>query len=109
MLEQDAEWTPVVFRAERTKGGEVTAVFPTLPADLDGRVMTCYGHVGQHGGCTSGWYNGTRAARPAEYADLRAELEGVPYGYRLKIYKRIQPAHRKAFDAEVRRLRNLPR
>ena len=100
-MEQDTEVTPVVFRRERRKDGEVTAVFPTIPADVEGRQMTCYAHVGQHGGCSLAWYNGTRAAKPEQYRDLAREIEQL--GYRLKVYARIQPAHRKAFDAALRR------
>lgn len=88
-MEQDAEFTPVVFRAERSGQfkGAVTAVFPTLPFDSAGHYMTCYEHVGQHGSCAHGWYCKTRPARSEEYADLFKELESI--GYRLKVYKRI--------------------
>jgi hypothetical protein len=108
-FEQDKDETPVIFRIERRKGGVVTAVFPCEPAAMDGRTMTCYAHVGQHGGCSHQFVSSGRAAKPEEYADLKAELESAPYGYRLKVYKRVQPAHRKAFDAEVRRLQQLAR
>jgi hypothetical protein len=104
-FEQDKDETPVIFRIERRKGGEVIAVFPCEPHDMEGRTMTCYAHIGQHGGCSHQFASSGRRATPAEYADLKAELEGDPYGYRLKVYKRVQPAHRKAFDEEVRRLR----
>ena len=103
-MEQDTPDTPVVFRRERRKDGEVTAVFPTIPADVHGRAMQCYAHVGQHSGCSREWYNGTRAAKPDEYRDLARELE--QYGYRLKVYARIQPAHRDEFDAALRRQNN---
>jgi hypothetical protein len=102
MDEQDTFETPVVFRKDRGKNPEITAVMPCEPADCDGRYMTCYVHVGQHGSCGWEWYHRTRAAKPAEYADLLAELIGL--GYKPKVYKRIQPAHRDAFNAEVNRL-----
>lgn len=108
-FQQDENETPVIFRIERRKGGEVTAVFPCEPADMDGRTMTCYAHIGQHGGCSHQFAWSGRRAKPEEYADLKAELEGAPYGYRLKVYKRVQPAHRKAFDEEVRRLNLVSR
>lgn len=108
-FEPDKDETPVIFRIERRKGGEVTAVFPCEPADLDGRTMTCYAHIGQHGGCSHQFAWSGRRAKPDEYAALKQELESAPYGYRLKVYKRVQPAHRKAFDAEVARLRALAR
>lgn len=92
MFQQDTDVTPVLFRVHRkpkTHGGEVTAVFPCEPAAYDGHTMTCYAHVGQHGGCDLGWYYETRPALPDEYADLKAELESAPYGYRFKVYQRI--------------------
>ena len=106
-FQQDTEDTPVLFRVHRspkTHGAEVTAVFPTLPADYAGHEMTCFEHVGQHGGCSFGWYNETRPAIPDEYEGLKRELEGAPYGYRLKVYKRINRKLRDQFNAEVRRL-----
>jgi hypothetical protein len=62
-FQQDTDETPVLFRIHRqpkTHGGEVTAIFPCEPADLDGRTMTCYAHVGQHASCDFGWYQETR-------------------------------------------------
>jgi hypothetical protein len=116
------EELPVIFRRSRRRepegaAAEITAVFPTIPADYMGREMTCYAHVGQHSGCTFGWYNQTRAAKPAEYESLLRELEKI-YGrkldpsdsaYRLKVYRRIQPAHRAALAAEARRCRDALR
>lgn len=107
-FQQDTHETPVLFRVHRAPvrhGREVTAVFPCEPADIDGRTMTCYVHVGQHGGCDLGWYYRTRPARPEEYVDLKAELEGA-LGYRLKIYQRINARLQRQFRAEVRRLRS---
>jgi hypothetical protein len=107
IFKQDIEITPVVFRAERSGDfkGDVTAVFPCEPCDLNGYDCTSYAHVGQHGGCSMQWYYGTRAAKPAEYAALQKELESAPYGYRFKIYARIQPWMREARFAEAKRLR----
>ena len=101
---QDEQETPVLFRVS---DGEVTAVFPTDPATVYGYEMTCYAHVGQHSACSYEWYLTTRAATPAEYRALRAELEGAPFGYRLKIYRRIHTKLRDAFLAERTRLINL--
>ncbi len=87
---------PVLFRAERSGQfkGDVTAVFPTLPASGPDE-MTCYAHVGQHSGCTRAWYYGTRPATPDEYASLLAELTGIycTEGDTLKIVRRISPSH----------------
>ena len=107
--QQDTEETPVIFRIERRKDGEVTAVFPCEPSDYEGRTMTCYAHIGQHGGCSHEFVSSGRRATPDEYADLKRELESAPYGYRLKVYKRVQPWMRDTFDKEVSRLRNVDR
>lgn len=68
---------PVIFRAVRSGKfkGDVTAVFPTIEGSPG--EMSCYGHIGQHGSCTLGWYRQTRPALPAEYADLLRELRGI--------------------------------
>jgi hypothetical protein len=102
-MESDKEFTPVVFRAERSGKfkGDVTAVFPTISNDYAGLQMTCYAHVGQHSGCSWEWYYSTRAAKPEEYKDLLAELVSV--GYRPKVCRRISRAHRDEFAAEMAR------
>ncbi len=106
-FKQDTNETPVLFRvyrAPKSHGDDVTAVFPCEPAALHDYSMTCYAHVGQHGACSHGWYNKTRPAKPEEYADLQRELESAPYGYKLKIYRRMTSALRTKFLAERRRL-----
>ena len=102
-VKQGAEETPVIFRFHK---GEVIAVFPCAPADNAGSQMTCYAHTGQRSACDLGWYHETRPARPKEYASLKTELESAPYGYRLRVYKRIARSLRERFDTEVRRLRS---
>ena len=79
--EEDAP-VPVLFRVD--DDGDVTAVFPTLPANPG--FWVCYAHVGQHGECSREWYRTTRPAREPEYAPLKRELEQI--GYRLKVMKR---------------------
>ena len=103
------EKLPVIFRKEKTDGS-VTAVFPTLPADVNGRYFTVYAHIGQHGSGSLGWYNETRAAKPGEYADLLHELRGIysrpddAEAVELVIYQRMTPQHRAAFNAAAREL-----
>lgn len=100
---------PVIFRIERRKGGQVTAVFPCEPADLEGN-MTCYCHIGQHGACSFAWYTTGkhRAAKPEEYANLKLELESLrPYPYKLRVYQRLNSTLRKRFRNELDRLRRL--
>ena len=98
---------PVIFRKG---GGEVTAVFPTLPWDRQGH-LTIYAHVGQHGGASFGWYNRTRAATPEEYRPLLRELRGIyerdlagEGAYPLRVYKRMTRHHRQAFQQELQRI-----
>lgn len=75
----------VIFRKDRTKDGEVTAIFPTLKAT--DTLYTCYVHFGQHGGCDRGFIDRTRPASPEEYADLYKELT-KQIGYNLKVVRR---------------------
>ncbi|MGH6631516.1 MAG: hypothetical protein ACREB3_17440, partial [Burkholderiales bacterium] len=102
-FKQDSEITPVLFRVHRSPtkfGRDVTAVFPCEPADTIGRTMSCYSHIGQHSACSYAWYIQTRPAAPEEYADLFAELEAAPYGYRLKVCRQISNKLRSRFSAE---------
>lgn len=98
------EKTIVVFRADTS--GDVTAVFPYSPSDNDGYSMVCYAHIGQHSACSMQWYRNTRPATPAEYADLKAELEsyGPPEAhYVLDVRKRIPHDARSKRIAKARR------
>lgn len=75
-----ADKTIVIFRAELAKPNDVFALFPTIPSDNHGKFCTCYQHVGQHSGAD--YDHCIRISRPAtsaEYADLKAELEGRGY------------------------------
>jgi hypothetical protein len=82
---------PVIFRVWSKKdGGDVTALFPTIPYDREGHECQSYQHVGQHGGADcAGVINRTRAAKPEEYASLKRELEGEPFNYKLKVVERM--------------------
>lgn len=84
--------TPVIFRRMKKKaGGEIVAIFPTDAASYNSYECGCYAHVGQHGACSPFHIIlDSRAATPADYADLKAELESAPYGYRFKVYARMQ-------------------
>lgn len=104
---------PIIFRASPGGDfkGDVTAVFPTLADDYAGQRFTVYAHVGQHSGGALDWYNSTRPARPAEYADLLAELRGIyetrpaafpeTYGepVKLELCQRMTAAHRRELAA----------
>lgn len=99
----------VVFRASRGRHPEITACFPTEPADLRGTQFTCYAHIGQHSGASWGWYQTTRAAKPEEYADLLAELRQIyeqdgDEPVRLIVRQRVSRAMRDAFNANWRKM-----
>ena len=104
-FKQDDEETPVIFRKYGARrGGDVIALFPAEAAHVENDGMcSCYAHVGQHGSADP-WavINQTRPATPEEYASLKAELEGRPYGYRLKVYTRLQRSFREAREAQCR-------
>lgn len=99
----------VIFRAERSGPykGEVTAVFPSIPSDYHGGTL-CYAHIGQHGGCSDGWYRKTRLATPEEYGPLLSELRGIyetgDDAVRLVVRTRRTPADNAAYIREARRI-----
>lgn len=102
------EQLPVIFRIWR---GELTAYFPTLGASSsDWYDVTCYAHIGQHGGARSDFGNRGRLAKPEEYADLLAELRGIyekpgDDPVELVVVTRQTSAHRNAREAEFRRMK----
>ena len=108
-MERDKHITPVIFRKTKERGYpvEITAVFPAEPGGDGTRLdqMTCYVYVGQHGTCDLGWYIQTKAAKPAEYAELLAELESI--GYNLRVYRKMTRKHVAERRAEIKRLRDL--
>jgi hypothetical protein len=110
------ESLPVIFRAERAGlfKGAVTAVFPTLPGTCEPNSVTIYAHVGQHGTGSFGWYARTRAAKPAEYASLLAELRGIYEDpdrepVTLQVRHKWTQAHDQARRAELRRIEGAGR
>jgi hypothetical protein len=109
------ETLPVIFRTFRRGefAGEVTAFFPTLPWSSHGRELTCYQHVGQHGGASWSFYQSSdlRPSTDAEAAPLLAELVAI-YGrsdgpddpaYTLQPYRKMTRQHMAAFAAACRR------
>ena len=68
----------VMFRKYRDKSAEILAVFPYEAHDLADSFVTCYAHVGQHGGAQMEHvHSATRPAKPDEYAELYRELQGI--------------------------------
>ncbi len=82
--------TKVIFRQE--DNGNLVAVFPEMPADMFGRDMTCYAHIGQHSAMCIEYYWETKPAK--HYDALLAELQAIGYDD-LKVMKRIS---RNAYD-----------
>lgn len=81
----------VVFRRWKDGFG-VVALFPEIPADLDGRYCESYEHIGQHGAADyQGVIMATKPVRPKEYADLAEELRQI--GYNLRPVKRATREH----------------
>lgn len=110
---QDDEITPVIFRKYGPRrGGEVIALFPAELGTYESHTCSSYVHVGQHGSATirgpSSVLRVTRLAKPAEYAELAKELESAPYGYRLKVYRRVTRQHDKVREAQMRQLGARP-
>jgi len=84
----DSETTRVLFR--KSRDGQITAVFPDVRESPRAQLFACYAHVGQHGTCDEAWVReDTRPAKPAEYDNLKRELEREPYGYELVVMARI--------------------
>ena len=79
--------TIVIFRKDRTGHKDCFALFPELPADVDGIYCTAYQHIGQH--CSADYHGcvaNSDPASPDEYADLAEELERR--GYHLEVRRR---------------------
>lgn len=70
--------TRVIFRKFE---GEVIALFPELPGDSNPyAACLSYQHIGQHSAaCVNLTAEYTTPATPAEYADLKKELESLGY------------------------------
>jgi hypothetical protein len=66
-------------------GGSLMAYFPEDKFNNTPGLFTCYAHIGQHSACHIDYANECRPATPAEYKELKAELESI--GYNLQIVK----------------------
>lgn len=81
----DTEVTRVVFRKWRYQyGGDIIALFPYNRVALG--ECSSYEHIGQHGATSySVVISRTIPAVPADYQELKAELESI--GYNLKVIR----------------------
>lgn len=100
-FKQDSAVTLCILRRwpdnGRTSFGGIIALFPMLPGTNDPATCDSYEHVGQHGAADPAIVADTlpvQADEP-EAVELVAELESAPYGYRLKLGKRVP---RNAYD-----------
>lgn len=85
--------TPVIFRM---LGDNPVAIFPTMPADTFGLVLShehclSFETIGHYGSWSMKQGQRARLATHAEYIELKKELQRM--GYRLKVVKRIAAAH----------------
>ena len=72
------ETIEVMFRKYTDKSTEILAVFPYEAHDRAARFVSCYAHIGQHGGAQmTHVLSATRPAKPDEYAELYEELQGI--------------------------------
>ena len=77
-MKDQPETIEVMFRKYRDKSAEILAVFPYEVHDLADGFVTCYAHIGQHGGAEMEHvHSATRPAKPHEYAGLYHELKGI--------------------------------
>lgn len=99
--------TAVVFRRWDDPSGDVIALFPEIPADIDGKYCLSYEHFGQHGGADYCSVIANTVPAPAkEKARLAWELEMV--GYRLQPVRRATWRHHERRRAAARALRATP-
>jgi hypothetical protein len=97
----------VVFRRWDDPSGDVIALFPEIPADIEGQYCLSYEHVGQHGGAD--YRNVIANTVPApvkEAARLARELELI--GYRVMPVRRATWRHHERRRAAARALRATP-
>jgi len=103
LIETPEETTRVVFRKWK-ETGDILALFPDIPDDVEGLYCTSYERIGQHGGATYSYcIEQTTPASQEEYASLKEELESEPYNYKLKVVKRCHPK----YSENARKLRDV--
>jgi hypothetical protein len=97
---------PVIFRVERSGPfkGVVTAVLPTMPATPNQAEFTTFDLLGGFSAGGVAWYNGTRAATPAEAWRLLQTLQELFDGDAVVPIKRMSRGHQKIREAELDRL-----
>ena len=98
--------TKVIFR--KFRDGDIIALFPEEISEPTPYYCSSYAHVGQHGAADPVLViSMTKPASPAEYADLKRELEN--YGpkdanYNLKVISRNHPKYLEMRKKEIKKL-----
>ena len=78
------------------------ALFPAIAGNVgDPTSCSSYQTIGQHAAASVFLTRDTRPAAPAEYAELKQELQRI--GYRLQIVKRFTPTHRAERERQLSR------
>lgn len=102
---------PVMFRKHFDRDSrtwEITAFFVTIPADPQNYTMTCFAHVGEHGGASIDYFSRGKSCRPEEYAELLAEVKqrwepDEDYPCTIKVYGRWNRRLRNEFYNNCRK------
>ena len=100
---KDTSVSEILFR--KAKDGEIVAIMPYEIVMTGGPslgYMWSYEHCGQHSQCHPSFVKETKPATPAEYSDLKKELEDI--GYNVKVIKRI---NQKKYLKKVAELRKM--
>ena len=79
--------TPVIFR--KFPEGDIIAMFPTIPGDMNPNTCSSYMSNGGHGAATIDLIYATKPVTEQEYKDLLQELINIGYDD-LKIYQKNQ-------------------
>lgn len=98
----DEPITPVIFRMLE---GECIALFPYEPSDNLGWNCTSYMHVGQHSGADPRIVYKSKRASYERYQELKTELEGDPYFYKLRVLRRFPANAYQVRQAELARIK----
>jgi len=106
---------PVIFKKHYyrdLKRWEILAFFPTLPWNVEGTQMTCYAHVGQHGGADFRHFWNGKKCQPEEYKALLKELVGIYTDdhddpVELIVHSKRTRKMSDEFEAEVKRYRKM--
>jgi hypothetical protein len=86
--EIDDNVTKVVFLVNE-RDPKDPDLFAYFPEEIhNGEFRTAYSHIGQHSSAHPDYAKESRQASPEEYADLKAELEGI--GYNLEVLNGMQ-------------------